>query len=125
MADEAAMRFELIVWKFGADQIAGFVFWIIECDVGEDAGERSGEFRECVVLFGSEIVLEEFAALDFTFDRVGPDRASDKVFSADAAGLMGRWDLDVGAIFVVLLVPAFQWIGIGIGANIGDFDANG
>jgi len=58
MADEAAMGFELVVGEFCADEIAGFIFRIIERDVGEDAGERGSEFGERFVLFGSEIVLK-------------------------------------------------------------------
>ena len=125
MADEAAMGFELVVGKFCADQTAGLVFRIIECDVGEDAGEGGGEFRERFVLFGSEIVLQQFATLDFALDWFGSNRTSDKIFGANATRLMRSGDLDVSAIFVVLLVPAIQWIGVGIGADVGDFDADG
>src|SRR5687767_11761857 len=108
MADEAAMGSELVVGKFCADKVAGGVFRIIESDVGKDAGERGGEFRERFVLFRREIVLEQFATLDFAHDWFGSDRTSDKILGADAAGLMRSRDVDVGAIFVVLLVPAFQ-----------------
>lgn len=122
VADEAGVGFELVVGKFGADEVAGGIFGIVESEFGEDAAEGGGEFGERFVLLRGEVVLEELLILDFAGDRFGTDGAGDEIGSADAGGVERNLDVGASGIF---FIPAVEGSVVAVGADVGDFDADG
>lgn len=126
VAQDALVGCEVGVGEFVSDEGAVGVAGVVAAEVGEDFAKGRGEADECVVLLSREVVLAALLALHFADDEAWSDGAADESWSADAAIALPAWDGDACAEIVVG-VPLCEGVFFvfGVGAHVGDFDADG
>lgn len=129
MAEDAFVGVVLFGGEGVGDEFAVFVLGVITLELGEDGAERGGELGEGGVLLGGEVVLALDAALDFAGDHFIAGGMADEVGGEDAAAVEafgnGEGDDAGGGVFVVPLGERGGGFFGGIGAHVGDFDADG
>ena len=127
VAQDAAVGFQRFVGEFLRDEFSGGIARIVAGDFGEHLAERGGELGESGVLLRGEIVLDEVGVLDRAAHGRGAGRMADEVFRVDHRVFDRGRNRDGGPTGGIGLIPSIEHLHVagGVGAHVGDFDADG